>query len=78
MSREEGAWLCIFSHKTVAVALKGLRSANAKYHVIYSFSLACLGSETHNLQRVLLRIYGTKLRGVIVPGIHSGDRGNWE
>ena len=60
MSREKGAWLCIFSHKRVTVALKCLRSANAKYHFIFTFSLACLSNETHNLQRVLLRIYDTK------------------
>ena len=66
MSREEGTWLCqepwlcIFSHKRVTVSLKGLRSANAKYHFIFTFSLACLSNETHNLQRVLLRIYDTK------------------
>ena len=40
-------------------------------------SLSCASSETHNLQPVFLRIYGTK-GGVNVPGIPSGDRGDWE
>ena len=69
MSREEVAWLYIFSHKRVGVVLQatvqtgnimysGLRTLNIILFLL--FSLVCVSSETHNLQRVFLRIYDTK------------------
>ena len=46
------------------------------FHVLF-INLAWLSSETHNLQRVFLRICDAK-GGVIVPGVPSGDRENWQ
>ena len=45
-------------------------------HVLF-INLACLSSDTPNLQRVFRRIYDAK-GGVIVPGVPSGDRENWQ
>ena len=44
--------------------------------VLLLVSLFCVSSETHNLETSSLCIYATK-GGVNVPGIASGDRGNW-
>ena len=38
------------------------------------FSLACVSSETHNLQAVFYSWY----LGHVLPGVPSRDRGNWE
>ena len=66
MSREElgGLVMYIFSlesrcrvasDRKELIWKKGLRTLN-----IISFSLSCVNSETHNLQRVFLRIFDTK------------------
>ena len=86
---QERKWLgliCIFSHKRVGVVLQatvqtgnimywGLRTLNIILFLL--FSLVCVSSEFHNLQRVFSSHLWHK-RGVIVPGIPSGDGGNWD
>ena len=42
----------------------------------FLFSLACVSSETPNLQAVFV-VFMTR-KGVVVTGFPSGDRGNWE
>ena len=41
------------------------------------FSLAYVSSETHDLQAVFSSYLEPK-SAVVIPGVPSGDRGNWE
>ena len=41
-------------------------------------SLACVSSETHNLQAVLFSSHLVHKTPAVVPGVPSGERGNWE
>ena len=41
------------------------------------FSLAYVSSETHDLQAVFSS-YLVHKTAVVIPGVPSGDRGNWE
>ena len=42
-------------------------------------SLSCISSKTHNLQEVLFSLYLHEVHKttVVVPGVPSGNRGNW-
>ena len=43
-------------------------------------SLACFSSETQEMQAILFYFFFVRVRqkGVMIPGVPSGDRGNWE
>ena len=46
---------------------------------MYIISLACVRSKTHNLQAVVFfSLYLVHKKAVVVPGVPSGDRENWE
>ena len=45
------------------------------YSKLNVISVACVSSETHNLQRVSRR---TQDRRIIVPGVPCEDRRNWD
>ena len=45
---------------------------------MYIISLACVRSKAHNLQAVFFSLYLVHKKAVVVPGVPSGDRENWE